>query len=64
MRPFNGCVRIDKRLAMHVTLSLSAACLMSSSKQRGLGGGRNTPSGSFGRPSLLPKIPTSESTRS
>ena len=33
-------------------------------KYRGLGGGRNTPSGSLGSPSWLPKMPTSLSTSS
>src|SRR5579872_7175391 len=37
---------------------------MSSSKQRGLGAGRNTPSGSFGSPSLLPNTPISRSVSS
>src|SRR5688500_2555297 len=55
---------IERRLGMQVTFSLSDASFTISSQQRGFGGGWKMPSGWFGSPSFVPKMPTRRSTSS
>src|SRR5262249_17454443 len=52
-------VRIESREGMTGTPTLPAAFLIISSCNRGLGGGRKKPSGSFSRPPLVPNTRSS-----
>src|SRR5579862_2511970 len=51
-------VRIDKREGITGTPILFPAFLINNSCSLGFGGGRKIPSGSFSRPSLVPKTPS------